>query len=325
VPITSPPVTKLIDAAAASAAANNGADLRTITLDDGVRVRLLSYPTGLSFPAVLQVGRALNDQDLVLHQYLTGLVVLGFLASLLLAIMSWWLAGRSLSPAQRAWDQQQGFVSNASHELRTPLTLIRATADYGLRSRPEPLQQQVLRDVVDEADYMNRLVDDLLLLSRLDAHRLQLESATIPLPELLSETVRQVEKLAQGQGVTLSLGTVSGNVLGDRARVRQVLLILLDNALRVTPSGGTIRLSGGPSGKMVEIVVADNGPGIPPEHLPHLFERFYQVRTNATDDSRSNGLGLSIAKALIEAQKGSIRIESAPGNGTRVYLRLPLP
>jgi signal transduction histidine kinase len=316
-------VTKIIDAAASAAAANNGADVRTITLADGSRVRLLTYPTGLSSPAVIQVGRALSDQDRVLHQYLTGLFILGLIASLLLALVSWWLAGRSLSPAQKAWDQQQSFVSNASHELRTPLTLIRASADYGLRAHPPNEQEQVLKDVVDEADYMNRVVDDLLLLSRLDAHRLQLARAIIPVADLLAETVRQMEKLAQEKGVTLGVDGARGSILGDRARVRQVLLILLDNALRFTPPGGAIRLSAQPSGRWVEIMVADNGAGIAPEHLPHLFERFYQVRTNATDDSRSNGLGLSIARALVEAQRGSIRIESAPGKGTRAHLLLP--
>jgi signal transduction histidine kinase len=317
------PVTKIIDVAASSAAMKNGADLRTIMLNNGIRVRLLTYPTGISSPAVLQVGRQLSDQDRVLNQYLTGLLILGLIASLMLALVSWWLAGRSLSPAQKAWDQQQSFVSNASHELRTPLTLMRASADFGLRAHPPQEQEEILQDIVDEADYMNRLVDDLLLLSRLDAQRLQLESERITTFELVSETIRQMDKLAQDKGITLAFDAAKGNILGDRARVRQVLLILLDNALRFTAPGGVIRFSAQPSGKFIEIIVADNGSGIAPEHLPHLFERFYQVRTNATNDSRSNGLGLSIAKALIEAQNGTIRIESAPGEGTRVHLFLP--
>jgi signal transduction histidine kinase len=302
----------------------NGADLRTITMNSGARVRLLTYPTGLDSPAVLQVGRQLSDQDRVLNQYLTGLVILGFIASFLLALISWWLAGRSLSPAQKAWDQQQNFVSNASHELRTPLTLMRATAEIGLRAHPSREQEKILQDIVDETDYMNHLVDDLLLLSRLDAHRLQLAIDVIPVSELIAETVRQMEKLGLEKGITLTTAVLKGNILGDSARVRQVLLILIDNALRFTPENGIIHISTQPSGKFIEIVVADNGPGITPEHLAHLFERFYQVRTNAANDGRSNGLGLSIAKALIEAQNGTIRIESTPGKGTHVHLLLPI-
>ncbi|MEP7136188.1 MAG: HAMP domain-containing sensor histidine kinase [Chloroflexota bacterium] len=316
--------TKIIDISASAAAMKNGVDLRTITMNNGTHVRLLTYPTGLNAPAVLQVGRQLTDQDRVLSQYLTGLVILGSIASLMFALISWWLAGRSLSPAQKAFDQQQNFVSNASHELRTPLTLIRATAELGLRAHPSQEQGQTLQDIVAESDYMNHLVDDLLLLSRLDAHRLQLAREVIPVSELVAETVRQMEKLGQEKGISLTADTTKGNILGDRARVRQVLLILLDNALRFTPPNGAIRLSAKPVGKLIELVVSDNGSGIPPEHLAHLFERFYQVRTNATNDSRSNGLGLSIAKALVEAQSGNIRIESAPGKGTHVYLLLPV-
>jgi len=315
--------TRIIDLAASAAAMQNGLDLRTITMSNGIRVRLLTYMTGLGSPAVLQVGRQLTDQDRVLNQYLTGMLILGSIASFILAFISWWLAGRSLGPAQKAFDQQQSFVSNASHELRTPLTLMRATAEFGLRSHPSREQGQALHDIIDETDYMNRLVDDLLLLSRLDAHRLQLTREVIPVSELIAETVRQMEKLGQEKGITLTRDAVNKNIIGDQAHVRQVLLILLDNALRFTPQGGRIHLSAQPSGKFIEVVVADSGPGIAPEHLPHLFERFYQVRTNATNDSRSNGLGLSIAKALVEAQHGSIHINSTPGKGTQVHLFLP--
>jgi signal transduction histidine kinase len=317
------PATRIIDISASAAAMKNGSDLRTITMGPDTRVRLLTYPTGLTSPAVLQVGRQLSDQDRILDQYLTGLLILGSIASLMLAFVSWWLAGRSLSPAQKAWDQQQNFVANASHELRTPLTLMRATAEIGLRSRPHPEQRQILQDIINETDYMNHMVDDLLLLSRLDARRLQLAQEIIPAAELVAETIRQIEKLGKEKGVRLTMDGARGNLLGDRGRVRQVLLILLDNALRFTPSGGTIHLSAQPSGTFIEMIVADDGPGIPPSDLPHLFERFYQVRTSAADYSRTNGLGLSIAKALIEAQHGSIHINSAAGKGTQVHLLFP--
>jgi signal transduction histidine kinase len=317
------PATKIFDLAASAAAIQNGMDLRTITRSNGIRVRLLTYTTGLGSPAVLQVGRQLSDQDRVLNQYLTGMLILGSIASFILAFISWWLAGRSLGPAQKAFDQQQNFVSNASHELRTPLTLVRATAEFGLRSHPAQEQGQALQDIISETDYMNHLVDDLLLLSRLDSHRLQLAREVISATELVAETVRQMEKLGLGKGITLTMDTVKKNIIGDPARVRQVLLILFDNALRFTPQGGTIHISAQPSGKFIEVIVADNGSGISPEHLPHLFERFYQVHTNTTNDSRSNGLGLSIAKALIEAQHGTIRINSTPGKGTQVHLFLP--
>ncbi len=188
------------------------------------------------------MGRLLTDQDRLLSMYLGGLFVLGSASSLVMALASWVLAGRSIKPTQRAWDQQGQFIANASHELRTPLTILRANADYALRSSSAEERQKSLQDILSECDYMNRMVEELLLLSRLDAHRLALDSESIPLEELLGETARQVEKLAAAKGVTLVLDASQGMVRGDRTRLRQVLLILLDNALRFTPAGGTIHL-----------------------------------------------------------------------------------
>jgi signal transduction histidine kinase len=201
--------------------------------------------------------------------------------------------------------------------------LLRATADFGLRQRPPADQAKVLKDILNESDYMKRLIDDLLLLSRLDTHRLELKQEIIFLPELLTDTVQQMEKISQTMKIALVVNSTQVQVWGDRARLRQVLLILLDNAMRFTPPGGNLRLETCDLGKQIEIDVSDDGSGIPAEHLPHLFKRFYQVHTSEVDDSQNNGLGLSIAKGLIEAQHGTIHIESAVGKGTRVRLTLP--
>jgi signal transduction histidine kinase len=310
--------------AAIVGALENGYDWRTIRLDDGTRVRLFTYRTGIQgSPAVIQVGRLLVDQDRIIRLFLTGLFVVGVAISILISLASWWLSGRSLLPAQQAWDQQQVFISNASHELRTPLTLIRATADFGLRSKSDDTQKNLLSDIIKESDYMASLVDDLLLLSRLDTQRLKLEKERIQLPKLLSDTHRQVNKLAQERKVEITSDNVQGQIWGDQTRMRQVLLILLDNALRHTPAGGTIQMSAAQQGKFVQIRVADTGSGISAEHLPHVFERFYQAAPSSSDENRSNGLGLSIAKGLIEAQGGKIHMESQLGNGTQVILALP--
>jgi signal transduction histidine kinase len=328
------PVPVTLNQAAWEAALKNGSDWRTIRLDNGTHVRLLTYRTNSylgaggssagsqATPAVLQIGRLLSDQDRVSSQLFSGLAILGGLSVLLLGAGSWWLSGRTMGPAQRAWDQQQQFVSNASHELRTPLTLLRATAEYGLRQSHTRSKSDVLKDVLDETDYMSKLVDDLLLLSRLDAQRLKLARDLIPLPELLGEVSRQMEKLALDQGVQIELGDVRGAVWGDPTRLRQVLLILLDNALRHTPAGGKIRLETGMRGRLRQIAVSDNGEGIPTQHLAHIFERFYQVDPGS-NENRSSGLGLSIAKGLVEAQAGIIRVESQPGEGTRFSIALP--
>lgn len=312
------------DQAASQSALLQGSDLRT-SHAGGIPIRLLTYridsPNG---PLLLQVGRSLEDQARVLQQFLLGLVFLGAVSSLVLGIASWGLAGKSLGPAQRSWDQQQAFVSNASHELRTPLTLVKATAEVGLRRRPDDEQKQYLEDILGEVDYMNHLVDDLLLLSRLDARRLDLSPGPVPLPELLAEAAQQARKLAAEKQIDLQVGTSQGTARGDRTRLRQVLLILLDNAVRFTPNGGVIRLAAACKRKACQIVVGDTGPGIAPEHLPHIFERFYQANPTGEGAARSNGLGLSIAKGMIELQGGEISVQSRPGEGSRFVIELPL-
>ncbi|MBL8057621.1 MAG: hypothetical protein JNK29_13040, partial [Anaerolineales bacterium] len=250
------------------------------------------------------------------------------------------------------WARQQTFIANASHELRTPLTLMRASAEVAQRSLPAEgapslgaaqTLRGLLADVLGECDHMGRLVNDLLLLSRLDAGKLPLELATVPVAGLLEEAGRQIKRMAEEQGVAVDVRATPGEVRADVTRLRQVLLILLDNALRHTPSGGQIRLTSEPAGRQIVISVGDTGSGIPPEHLPRLFERFYRAdsargreapRSPAAPSplhpargdagtSGGAGLGLAIAKSLIEAQHGHIRVESQPGHGTRVSLTLP--
>ena len=320
--LSSPPIA---DAPTAlTSAQQTGYDLRTVDIPELGRVRLLTYRTDIKIPTTIQTGRLLSDQDGLLNQYLLTLVLFGSISSVFLAFISWWLAGRSLGPAQKAWDQQQIFVSNASHELRTPLTLIRATADYGLRKHPQEEQSKLLTDILNECDYMDHLVDDLLLLSRLDDKRLKLDFDLIPLQELFSETLHQIDKLDPDNNLTIQLDATPIQIRADRTRLRQILLILLDNALRFTPSNGSIHLSASQNGKIVQINISDTGQGIAPEHLARIFDRFYQVSAPENEGSRTNGLGLSIARSLVEAQGGSIQISSQLGEGTQVRLLFPV-
>lgn len=314
------------NAPAASTALTVGHDWRTVTLGPDVRVRLLTYRVeGGTGPAVLQLGRVLVDQDRVLHQLLLILLGLGGVSTVLLGAGSWVLAGRALRPAQESWDRQQLFVANASHELRTPLTLLRASAEVARRSlAPDDAdRRELLDDVLTETDHMSRLVEDLLLLSRIDAGGLVLERAPVPLAPLLDEVQRQMARLAGERGVHVEVPEAQGTALGDRTRLRQVLLILMDNALRHTPAGGSIRLTATRRDHHVQIGVADTGSGIAPEHLPRIFERFYQAAPAHRGTGGGAGLGLAIARGLVEAQHGQIALESRPGAGTQVRITLP--
>jgi signal transduction histidine kinase len=306
------------------AALENGHDLRTIRLPSGTRVRVLSFQTEEGTqPAVLQLGRLLTDQDSALSQLLTGIATVGGVILLLAGAGSWWLAGRTLLPAQRAWDQQQAFVANASHELRTPLTLMRASTEVALRGQVGNKESRLLNDVLEESDYMSRLVDDLLLLSRLDAGGLNLEQRKVQIKNILADIRRQIKKIPRGERISVQTKDVSGYIRGDAARLRQVILILLDNALKHTADQVYISVSTNRVGKRIEVIVEDKGQGIPAEHLSHLFERFYQVAGKSGQATRSYGLGLSIAKKLVELHKGTIRVESKLGKGTRFTISLP--
>lgn len=295
---------------------------RTLDLAGQGPTRLLTYALPTEPVIYVQVGRPLNDQLTLLNQMVLGLMALGAVLLMAVSGLGWWLAGRALAPAQAAWTRQQAFVANASHELRAPLTLMRASAEVAQRQPDAPHTPTLLADIIQECDHMARLVDDLLLLSRLDAQQIKLTVTAAPLEPLLADLTRQVGRVAEQYGVRVVCAGVAGAARADSARLRQMLLIVLDNAVQFTPPGGQVTVSARAHGSQVSITIRDTGPGIAPEHLPFVFERFYRV-----DSSRQgrpgSGLGLSIARALAQAHHGTVTLDSAPGRGTTVTFTLP--
>jgi signal transduction histidine kinase len=308
---------------AVKSAIQNGHDLRTIQLADGTPVRLLTYaiPAGEQNPAFLQLGRLLSDQQRALNQLVSIMAGMSGAMLMVVSLGSWWLAGRSISPAEAAWEKQQTFIANAGHELRAPLTLIRANTEVALRNMPRDFShREKLEDILQETGHMANMVTDLLTLSRLDTGTLNLNLQPIVVNEIFRDLTRQVEALASEREVSITIASKAGTVLGDLTRLRQVLLILLDNALGYTPSGGMITFSSEVSGNQVRIKVQDTGPGIPPEDLEHVFERFFQVEGSGRSGS---GLGLAIAKSLTEAMGGQLELTSNAEHGTTASLSLP--
>ena len=313
------------DQSAVGIALSKGFDLRNSTLRDGSPVRLLTYnvPADSGY-GLIQMGKPIGDQMRALRQLMSGLLLVGAISILILGVGSWWMAGRSLRATQYALDMQQAFVANASHEIRTPLTLMRASAEVAQRvTQPNPQQASLMKNIVEEVDHMTQLVEDLLLLSRLDSHQLKIEKQPQDLAARISELARHFEPLANARQVTFVNQVRSGKVQADITRLRQVIIILLDNALRHTPAGGTIIIQSSAEGRNQRIVISDNGEGIDPQHLPHLFERFYQVESTRGKEQKGNGLGLSIAKSLVELQDGQISITSQQGQGTSIHILLP--
>lgn len=313
------------DKNAIASAILKGSDIRTVKLADGTPVRLLTYRVPISNEVgVIQVGRSLKPQQALMNQLLNGMMILAAISIVLLGVGSWFLAGRSIKPTQLAWERQQTFVANASHELRTPLTLIHAGVEVAQRQSESETQKQVLEDVLTDANYMTKLIENLLLLSRLDAHHLPFEFQPINLPNFLEELVRQNDRVLSTQEITIQYKSDPITVLADPVRLKQVFLILIDNAVRNNHPGGWVKIIAKAKLNKAHIEVSDNGAGISPEHLAKVFDRFYKVNDRSTPDYRGSGLGLSIAQGFVQAQDGTIEVSSVLGQGTQIRFTLPL-
>jgi two-component system OmpR family sensor kinase len=219
----------------------------------------------------------------------------------------------------RALEQQRHFVVDVSHELRTPLTTLRGNLDLLQRDPPIPSSDRadILADMTDESDRLVRLVNELLLLARADVRR-NLAQESVPLRPLLEESCRQARFLDPRRTITLDSEELT--FLTNRDALKQTLLIVLDNALK--HSSGDVAVSARSIGGRVEIRVRDCGEGIPAEQLEHIFDRFYRAANDAVKSGF--GLGLAIAKSLVEGQAGTITMESELGKGSEIILSLPL-
>ena len=216
------------------------------------------------------------------------------------------------------------FTSDASHELRTPLALIRATAELALRRERDPEgYRNSLRQIEHEAEHMTALTESLLTLARADSDGLGMTMQSTDLSELIHSAVQQYAALAIEKGVTLRAAATQPPVraAADASGIRRILLILVDNALKHTPAGGTVTVSAAVDAARVTLTVEDTGEGIPAAALPHIFERFYRADP-ARGGGSGFGLGLSIAQAIAQAHGSAITVSSTPGAGAHFSLSL---
>ncbi len=228
----------------------------------------------------------------------------------------------SYRQVEQALRAQRRFVADASHELRTPLTTVRGNIELLRREPPiDPKERaDVLSDAKDEVERLIRLVNQLLVLARVDAGR-SLHRVPIPVQPLLEEVVRQIKLIAPQRTIRCE-ATGDAALLGDHDALKQVLLVLLDNALVHTPPHADITIAAAVTGPRVEISIRDTGPGIAPDLMPHIFERFF--RGDVSRSGGGTGLGLAIAKELAVAQDGTLAVTSREGQGSVFTLTLPL-
>ena len=227
---------------------------------------------------------------------------------------------------QAAQQAERDFVANVSHELKTPLTSIQGFAqaiEDATVSEPQDVQRAA-RVVREEAERLRRLTNGLLDSAQIQSGTVQMAHRPLNLNEIAQACVERLQLRAQSAGVSIATRLAAlPSIQGDGDRIAQVLTNLLDNALKHTPSGGKVTLETQVNKRGVEVSVLDTGSGIPPEDVPRIFERFYQVDKSRSEGSAGSGLGLAICKQIVEAHGGQLSAQSALGVGTRVTMWLP--
>jgi len=233
---------------------------------------------------------------------------------------------RDLTETERVEKTRRDFIANVSHELRTPLTSIQGYAETLLDSSPENNHAREFLEIIRKnANRMSRLTEDLLTLARVESGEQRFDIQPVAAAEILQEAVQNFLELARAHGIDLQVEDSAPDLVSaDREAIHQVFSNLIDNALKYAASGGRLVLGARRSGRGVEFYVRDLGPGIPSEHLPRLFERFYRVDKARSRESGGTGLGLAIAKHIVLAHEGTIRAESELNHGSMFLFTLPL-
>ena len=298
----------------------------TVEGPDGDAMRVVSVPVAESGGGVAVV-QAAQPREAVWEEVgdlLLLLASVGLGGLLLAAFGGLFMSRRAMRPIEDSFRRQRAFVADASHELKTPLALVKIGAEILRRDPANPGNAEVVEDQLSEIDRMDALLSNLLTLARLDAGRLDVRDKPFDLAAVAAEAVDRFLKRAAEEGVRIEVeipDTIPAR--GDAGRTGQILAVLLDNAVRYTPKGGAVTVFGRSVEGAALAGVADTGPGIPPEHLSRIFDRFYRAEESRTREGGGSGLGLSIARNLARAQEGELSAENAPTGGTVFRLRLP--
>jgi len=231
-----------------------------------------------------------------------------------------------ISRLEEAIHGSKQFVADASHELRTPITVMRGELESLAQEPQLPREtRERLGSVLEEVARLAEIVESLFALSRLDAGEVHAEWLRLDLAELAASTAEQMNLLAEDKQVAVECDSTRGvTVEGDRARLKQVIVNLLDNAIKYTPGGGRVRLSVRREAGFAVLEVSDNGVGIPAEALPHVFKRFYRVDRSRSREQGGAGLGLAIVKSICSAHGAELEVQSTPGQGSTFRMRQPL-
>ncbi|MBI3745138.1 MAG: HAMP domain-containing histidine kinase [Chloroflexi bacterium] len=325
----------LPDTASFTAAKGGGRDVRLATINAGTAnatpVRVLTTPVqSMQVGTVyLQVFQDRTAEERTLNVLLGVLLVGGLIILVVAAGVGTIYSRRALVPIResltaqrRALRRQREFAADASHELRTPLTVVRASVEYLRRHAEEPVAQvgDALDDIDAEVDHLTRLVEELLLLARSDSGAVSLERTPVDLGEVAADAASSLSQTASERGITIAAQPEPAPLLGDAARLRQLVVILVDNAIAHSPRGGTVSVTVRRAAGHAQLVVEDEGDGLREDDLPRIFERFWR---GAGAPPGGAGLGLAIAHWIVTAHGGTITAENREPRGARFVVDLP--
>lgn len=269
----------------------------------------------------LVVFHDFSQEDQILRSVLLALSGTGLICLVFSFFGSLFMANRAIIPIQKAWEQQKEFLADASHELRTPIAVIQTNLEVVLEDPIKTVDSQSkwLLNIKEENSWMAHFVDSLLFLARSDSQQQPLDKNHFPLEKAICNAAESFKPLALSHGIIIKIDVETPIVFyGDESRIKQLLGILVDNAIKYSPSGGAIDIRLTKSSKTVNLSVSDQGEGISPENIDKIFDRFFQ-----SDHSRSKkgaGLGLSIAKWIVDSHQGSIEVSSIVGSGTTFHI-----
>ncbi|MDN3017337.1 HAMP domain-containing sensor histidine kinase [Paenibacillus sp. BSR1-1] len=300
----------------------NKEGIQTLSLD-GNSYKYLNMSVDRNNVKKIQIIYNLKREKEMLS-HLLMVISFGSLLSVFIALLGGtYLANKALIPIRNSWDKQQQFVADASHELRTPLSVMKLNLEHLFRHPERSIEQEseTIHQAIQELNYLTKMSSDLLTLARSDSDQLQVIQEPIQLDEILHHVVRDFKALAHLKHIQLTADIQPIRIIGDKERVKQLFVILLDNALKYTKAYGEISISGESKGSRTIVKIVDTGIGISKHDLPYIFDRYYRGNKSRTRHIEGSGLGLSIAKWIAQSHSGEIRVTSKEGEGTQVMVQ----
>lgn len=267
-----------------------------------------------------------NDLEAAKHKLFASLLIVNGVIALLAAWASFVFAGKSLEPIAAAMEEQKRFISDASHELRTPVAALRTALEVNLGDKKlSKYAVKLMKENLTDVKNLERLVTGLLRLSRSNG-TLNGESVDVDIVQEIKQAVRTVKPLAKKKNIAIktSLGKKKLLVRGSENSLQELVMILLDNAVKYSSIGKKVFVSINSKGKRVELKVRDEGVGITKKNLPHIFDRFYRVDDARCKDVEGFGLGLALAKKIVDQHEGEISVKSKMGKGSEFVVELPI-